>query len=85
TESFGKPFSEKKSMKMIMEEMKKFISGNKIWGYAITHANNLSTANWFAGQIEELTGKKPEYIQNASPVLVTNVGVGVVSVTIMLD
>lgn len=85
TESFGKPFSEKKSMKMIMEEMKKFISGNKIWGYTITHANNLSTANWFAGQIEELTGKKPEYIQNASPVLVTNVGVGVVSVSIMLD
>lgn len=84
TESFGKPFSEKKSMKMIMDEMKKFIAGKNIWGYAITHANNLSTAEWYACQLEELTGKKPEYIQNASPVLVTNVGVGVVSVTIML-
>ncbi|NOX84357.1 MAG: DegV family EDD domain-containing protein [Chlorobi bacterium] len=85
TETYGKPFSEKKSMKMIMDRLKKDLSGKKIWGYAITHANNPETAQWYAGQIEELTGKKPEYIKAASPALVANVGIGVVAVSVMLD
>jgi len=85
TETFGKPFTEKQSMKMVMSELGRFLEGKKIWGYAITHADNLHTANWYAEQIEKLTGKKPDFIKNASPVLVTNVGIGVVAVNVMLD
>jgi len=85
TETYGKPLSEKKSMKMIMKRLEKHLAGKKIWGYAITHANNPETARWYADQIEQLTGKKPEYIRPGSPVLVTNVGIGVVAVSVMLD
>jgi fatty acid-binding protein DegV len=72
-------------MKMVIAELNKFIEGKKVWGYAISHANNPDSANWYAAELEKITGMKPEFIQHASPVLVTNVGTGVVAVTVMLD
>lgn len=83
--SFGKPFTFKQSMKMVINELKRFIDGKKVWGYAISHADNVESANWYAAELEKITGIKPEFIQNASPVLVTHVGTGVVAVTVMLD
>ncbi len=86
TEVFGKPLNEKASMKMVMKEMTRFVGDKKVWGYAISHADNLETAQWYADQVKELTGgKEPVFIQEASPVLVTNVGVGVVALSIMLE
>jgi DegV family protein with EDD domain len=85
TEVFGKPISEKSSQKIIMEEMKRFVGNKKIWGYAISHADNPETAQWYAEQMKELTGgQEPVFIQEASPVLVTNVGPGVVALSVML-
>jgi len=85
TEVFGKPFSEKASMKMVMDEMKRFVGNKQVWGYAISHADNLAGAEWYASRMEELTGKKPVFIQQASPVLVTNTGPGVVALSVMLQ
>jgi DegV family protein with EDD domain len=85
TVAFGKPFTFKQSMKMVIAELNKFIDGKKVWGYAISHANNPDSAHWYATELEKITGMKPEFIQHASPVLVTNVGTGVVAVTVMLD
>jgi len=86
TETFGKPMSEKASQKIIMDEMKRFVGNNKVWGYAISHADNLETAQWYADQMKELTGgQEPVFIQEASPVLVTNVGPGVVALSVMLE
>jgi fatty acid-binding protein DegV len=85
TEVFGKPLSEKSSMLMVMKEMKRFISDNPVWGYAITHSANPESAEWFAQQMEELTGQKPVYVNQASPVLVANVGIGVVALSVLLQ
>ncbi|MBU2464883.1 MAG: DegV family protein, partial [Bacteroidetes bacterium] len=86
TEVFGKPLNEKASMKIVMDEMKRFVGDKKVWGYAISHADNLSTAQWYADQVRALTGgKEPVFIQEASPVLVTNTGPGVVALSIMLE
>jgi DegV family protein with EDD domain len=85
TESFGKPLTMKQSRKMIIADLEKYIDGKKVWGYAISHAQNQPVADFYADKLEEMTGKKPEFIQNASPVLVTHVGIGVVAVTVMLD
>jgi DegV family protein with EDD domain len=85
TEVFGKPMSEKASQKIIMDEMKRFVGDKKVWGYAISHADNPETAQWYADQMKELTGgQEPVFIQEASPVLVTNVGPGVVALSVML-
>jgi len=86
TEVFGKPLNEKASMKMVMKEMTRFIGDKKVWGYAISHADNLPAAEWYADQVRELAGgKEPVFIQEASPVLVANVGVGVVALSVMLE
>jgi uncharacterized protein len=85
TEVFGKPFSEKSSMKLVMQEMTRFIGTNKVWGYAISHADNQEAADWYSEQLEQITGKKPVFVQQASPVLVTNTGPGVVAVSVMLE
>lgn len=85
SESFGKPFTMNQSRKLVMADLEKFIKGKKVWGYAISHAQNQKAADFFAEQLEKLTGKKPEFVMNASPVLVTHVGNGVVAVSIMLD
>lgn len=85
TNVFGKPLTEKSSMKKVMAEMQKFIGDNKVWGYAISHAANETAANWYAEKMEELTGMKPVFITQASPVLVANVGPGVVALSVLLD
>ncbi len=85
TELSGRPFTEKSSMKMALRMAEKIVSKDKLWGYAISHANNLKTAEWFVFQIEKLTGMKPRFISQASPALGTNTGPGVVALSLMLD
>ena len=85
TVAFGKGYTVKQSMNLVMKDIEQFIDGKKLWGYAIAHASNEKTALWYAEKMEALTGKKPEFIQNASPALVANVGLGVVDVGVMLD
>jgi DegV family protein with EDD domain len=80
----SKTFSESSSMKKIMREMAELTKGKDIWEYAITHANNPETAGWYAGQMELLTGKKPLFIDHASPALVANTGPGVACISLML-
>ncbi len=85
TEPHGKPFTEKSSMKMAMRMVDKKIKNKTLWGYSISHANNLSTAQWFAGQMELRTGMKPRFINDASPVLGVNTGPGVVALSVLFD
>lgn len=83
TESFGKPLTEKGSINLVMKAAKKVLQENEVWGYAISHANNSKTANFYAKEIEKLTGMKPIYITDAPPALAVNTGIGVVSLSIM--
>jgi uncharacterized protein len=82
---FSKSFTQKGSMKNSLKSIKKLLHNQKIWEYAITHANNQSGADWYAREIELLTGKKPVFVDNASPALVANTGPGVVAVSMMLE
>ncbi len=85
TELSGKPLSEKSSIKLILKEIRKITTENKIWGYAISHANNISTTQIYAQEMERLTGLKPKYITDAPPALALNVGPGVVALSIMIE
>lgn len=85
TDTFGKPFTEKGSRFLIMESVKKMAGKRKIWGYAISHAQNIVTANWYKEQMIQITGMDPLFINDASPVLVTNVGPGVVALSILFE
>ncbi|MCK9204478.1 MAG: DegV family EDD domain-containing protein [Bacteroidales bacterium] len=73
------------SRKKIMRDVAGIAEKNPIWGYTVTHANNPETAHFFAEEMEKLTGKKPLFIDHASPVLVANVGPGVTCISLMLE
>jgi DegV family protein with EDD domain len=81
----SKSFTERSSMKKIMKNISKIISGKKVWEYTITHANNSNAAHWYAEQMEKLTGKKPLFIDHASPALAANTGPGIACIALMLE
>jgi uncharacterized protein len=81
----GKSLTEKASMKKVIHSIHKIADKNKIWGYAITHARNPETAEWFADQMERITHQKPVFIAAASPALGTNTGPGVACISFMLE
>jgi fatty acid-binding protein DegV len=72
-------------MKKVIRNIQQIAQKHKIWGYAITHANNARTAEWFAVQMEKVTGQKPVFIAPASPALGANAGPGVACVSFMLE
>ncbi len=82
---FEKAFSIKGSLKKIMKIIKKDLKEKKLWKYNIVHAYNPETAEWFAGQMEELTGQKPEYISEIAPVVAISAGRGTVAVSLMME
>jgi DegV family protein with EDD domain len=85
TALFSKAFTETSSMKKLVRNLAKTIGDRKVWEYSITHANNPKTASFYASEMEKLTGKKPVFIDHASPAIVANTGVGVVCVALMLE
>ena len=85
TELLGKSLTEKGTNKMLIRDIARMLRKNKIWEYAITHANNPPTVDFYANEMEKLTGKKPLFIDNASPALVAHTGPGVVCISLMLE
>jgi len=80
-----KSFTKRGAMDKTMKDITRTISGKDIWEYAISHAGNPEAAFWFATEMEKLTGRKPLFVDHASPVLAANTGAGVVAVSIMLE
>lgn len=82
-DTFGKTFSEAGSMKRVMKEIESLYEQGSFWGYAISHIRNATVANWYAEKLEALTGQKPRFINDCSPVLGVNGGPGTVVVSVM--
>jgi uncharacterized protein len=80
-----KSFTKRGAMEKTMKDIARNITGKDIWEYAISHAGNPEAAQWFATEMEKLTGRKPLFVDHASPVLAANTGAGVVAVSIMLE
>ncbi len=82
---FDKAFSYKGSFKKILGHVTRYMNGKKLWGYCLFHASDPETANWYAKEIEAITGQKPRYIMEVSPVLAISAGMGAVGVALMLE
>jgi hypothetical protein len=82
---FSKSFTEKGGRNKLIKNIAGIIKGKKVWEYAITHANNAPAAQWYAEQMENLTGKKPVFIDHASPAIAANVGPGIACISLMLE
>lgn len=81
----GKAFTEAGTVKIVLNKIRRILEKEKVWNYAITHFNNIKTANWYAQEIEKMTGKKPVIFSEISPTLGINAGPGVVSVNLLLE
>lgn len=81
--TFGKAYSETGSKIQVLKEAERIISKGTIWGYAISHVRNPETAEWYATEMERLTGKKPLFSDDCSPALGVHGGPGTVVLSIM--
>ncbi|MBI9037468.1 MAG: DegV family EDD domain-containing protein [Bacteroidales bacterium] len=84
TEALQKSFGERGCMKQLVNRVIKLSRENEILDYTISHVNNPLSAKWYAEQLEEIIGKKPTWINEATPVLGVNVGPGTIAVSVML-
>jgi fatty acid-binding protein DegV len=75
----------KGSMEKVVHDISRLLKHNKLWEYAITHADNPAGAEWYQTKMEQLTGKRPVFVDHASPALVANTGPGVVCVSLVLE
>jgi hypothetical protein len=80
-----KSFTENGSKKNLLKHALKLAANNQIWGYAITHADNLITAKEYAKELTGIFKKEPLFIHEASPVLGANTGPGIVAVSILVE
>ncbi len=53
--------------------------------YALVHAQAEHRAERLASKIEQLLGKKPEYITSISPIVAMNAGLGAVAVAVTYE
>ncbi len=81
----GKAFSRKGLLRKIKRLVAGYFENDEIRDYCIIHAHNPEEAKKYAGEIEAVTGKKPRYIEDISPVIGLNAGVGTVAVSLMLE
>jgi hypothetical protein len=82
---FGKTFSQKANMELVMRHIRDINSDKKIWNYIVMHACNPEAAAWYSEKMEVMTGKKPVSVVNISPVIGANAGIGAASVALLYD
>ena len=78
-----KAFSHEANMQKALMNARKLSASTGIWNYVVMHAYNEKKAQWFAGQMELICGKKPVAILDISPVLGVHAGPGTVAMAMM--
>jgi fatty acid-binding protein DegV len=58
---------------------------NKLWGYAIVHAQNPERARVYEEALTKLLGRGPRFIMEVSPVIGVHSGVGAVAVALLTE
>ncbi len=84
-ELFSRSLTEKGSRRKVIRDIARQIKGRKVWEYVITHAVNPDAAIWYEAEMVKLTGKKPLFVDHASPALAANTGPGIACVAVMLE
>jgi DegV family protein with EDD domain len=82
---FDKAFNRKSNMEKIITHIKRITNERPVWNYIVLHANNPEAAEWYKTKMVALTGKKPVSIENISPVIGANAGVGASAVAFMCE
>lgn len=81
----GKTFSRKAGMNKILKTMVAWSREQKIWKYAVVHANNAARAEDYAAKLTALLGVGPAYVREITPVIGAHAGPGTVGVTVLFE
>jgi hypothetical protein len=83
--AFGKSFSRKGNMNKIMRKIKDMTGREKLWNYAVVHAQNSTRAAEYAEKIKKFTHRDPAYIVDISPVIGVHNGIGAVGIALLFE
>ncbi|MBN2221405.1 MAG: DegV family EDD domain-containing protein [Vallitaleaceae bacterium] len=78
-------FSQKGSVKQVVNHMRKILRSNQIKTYSIVHVNNEEEAKQFAEIFTKVIGKEPAYIDQCSSVIGVGAGQGAVALSYILE
>jgi DegV family protein with EDD domain len=81
----GKTFSRKASQARILKLMKEWAGRERIWKYAVVHAQNRARAEDYAARLTHIVGFPPAYIQEITPVIGVHAGPGTVGITVLFE
>ncbi|MBN2246094.1 MAG: DegV family EDD domain-containing protein [Candidatus Aminicenantes bacterium] len=84
-DSPGKSFSRKGNMKKILKIVEQWTQTERVWKYALVHAQNPGRAAEYAERLTAIIGKEPAYTVEVSPVVGVHNGIGVVGISIMFE
>jgi DegV family protein with EDD domain len=82
---FKKAFSQKGNIKKVLGVIAGKIKNRGAWKYCILHAHDEAGASAYAGKMEVLLGKAPDFIIDISPVVGLNAGCGALATAIMFE
>lgn len=82
---FGKSFSRKRNMDKIIKIIGDELKTRKLWEYAIVHADAEQRATEYAAKLTWLTGRKPVYITELTPVVGVHNGPGTVGIGVSYE
>lgn len=80
---YDKAFSQKGNIDKVLNIIQKRLDKQPVEYVTILHAQDETGAREYAGQMEALTGKTPDFIVNISPVVGLNAGHGALAVAVM--
>ena len=75
-EIYKKTLSQKKAVSLILKKVKEDMDTKGISTYGLVYADNPNDLTEFAKQVEQIIGKKPDYIEAISPIVGLNAGKG---------
>jgi DegV family protein with EDD domain len=82
---YGKAFSTRSNIRKILAMVAADNAAHPLRSYAVVHAGAPVEARMLAQRLEEITGRRPRYIMEISPVVSLNSGPGAVSVVTMAE
>jgi len=83
-ELLQKAFSYNSNRRKVLENVRKAISNQTLYGYAITHVSSGSDAGYFINEMKSLTGKEPAFVSNVTPSLGLHTGKGTVAIAFQM-
>jgi hypothetical protein len=81
----GKSFNQKGNLIKILQRVRSLQDRDRVWGYAIVHAQNPERVRTYEDRLTALLGRKPNFIMDVSPVIGVHSGIGAVAVAILME